>query len=110
MFLTHENYFVFASTDQKITSTPLLEYLANVRQERRDERKRKIEDRKRHREEEKQRKKNQVAKSMPKTIEEDVKVMRATQAIHCLTFYCIENKIEFLCFCTCVSRKMMMES
>lgn len=60
--------------DQKITSTPLLEYLANVRQERRDERKRKIEDRKRQREEEKQRKKNQVAKSMPKTIDEDFKV------------------------------------
>lgn len=54
----------------------MLEYLANVRQERRDERKRKIEDRKRHREEEKQRKKNQLVKSMPKTIDEDVKVMR----------------------------------
>lgn len=51
-----------------------MEYLANVRQERRDERKRKIEDRKRQREEEKQRKKNQLAKSMPKTIEEDAKV------------------------------------
>lgn len=61
-------------SDQKITSTPLLEYLANVRQERRDERKRKIEDRKRAREEEKQRKKNQISKSMPKTIEEDAKV------------------------------------
>lgn len=61
-------------TDQKITSTPLLEYLANVRQERRDERKRKIEDRKRQREEDKQRKKNQLVKSMPKTIEEDAKV------------------------------------
>ncbi|XP_031626703.1 regulator of nonsense transcripts 3B-like [Contarinia nasturtii] len=59
--------------DQKITSTPLLEYLANVRQERRDERKRKIEDKKRQREEEKQRKKVQLAKSMPKTIEEDAK-------------------------------------
>ncbi|XP_055311107.1 regulator of nonsense transcripts 3B-like [Sitodiplosis mosellana] len=59
--------------DQKITSTPLLEYLANVRQERRDERKRKIEDKKRQREEEKQRKKNQLAKSMPKTIDEDAK-------------------------------------
>lgn len=66
--------FVLVSIDQKITSTPLLEYLANVRQERRDERKRKIEDRKRHREEEKQRKKNQLVKSLPKTIEEDVKV------------------------------------
>lgn len=61
-------------SDQKITSTPLLEYLANVRQERRDERKRKIEDKKRQREDEKQRKKNQIAKSMPKTIDEDAKV------------------------------------
>lgn len=61
--------------DQKITSTPLLEYLANVRQERRDERKRKTEDRKRVREEEKQRKKNQVAKSIPKTIDEDTQVL-----------------------------------
>lgn len=45
-----------------------------MRQERRDERKRKNEDRKRAREEEKQRKKNQLAKSMPRTIEEDAKV------------------------------------
>lgn len=52
-----------------------MEYLANVRQERRDERKRKSEDKKRQREEEKQRKKQQLAKSMPKTIEEDAKVM-----------------------------------
>lgn len=65
---------ISTTTDQKITSTPLLEYLANVRQERRDERKRKIEDKKKQREEEKQRKKNQLAKSMPKTIDEDAKV------------------------------------
>lgn len=62
--------------DQKITSTPLLEYLANVKQERRDERKRKVEDRKRQRDDEKQRKKNQVAKSIPKAINEDPKVCR----------------------------------
>lgn len=67
-------FYFTDTTDQKITSTPLLEYLANVRQERRDERKRKIEDKKRQREEEKQRKKNHLAKSMPKTIEEDAKV------------------------------------
>lgn len=60
--------------DQKITSTPLLEYIANVKQERRDDRKRKIEDRKRQRDEEKHRKKNQVAKSIPKAIAEDAKV------------------------------------
>lgn len=52
----------------------MLEYIANVKQERRDERKRKVEDRKRQREEEKQRKKNHVAKSIPKAIEEDAKV------------------------------------
>lgn len=60
--------------DQKITSTPLLEYIANVKQQRRDDRKRKVEDRKKQREDEKQRKKNQVAKSIPKAIEEDAKV------------------------------------
>lgn len=73
--------FFVVITDQKITSTPLLEYLANVRQERRDERKRKIEDRKRARDEEKQRKKNQMGKSMPKTIEEDAKVLKYSQFI-----------------------------
>lgn len=62
--------------DQKITSTPLLEYIANVKQERRDDRKRKIDDRKRQRDEEKQRKKNQVVKSIPRAIEEDAKVCR----------------------------------
>lgn len=52
----------------------MLEYIANVKQERRDERKRKIEDRKRQREEEKQRKKSHIAKSIPKSIEEETKV------------------------------------
>lgn len=64
----------------------MLEYLANVRQERRDERKRKVEDRKRRREEEKQRKKNQMTKIMPKVTEEDTKVraISTTRAINVL--------------------------
>lgn len=57
-----------------ITSTPLLEYLANLKQERRDERKRKVDERKQKREDEKQRKRGQVAKSIPKAIVEDAKV------------------------------------
>ena len=61
-------------SDQKITSTPLLEYIASVKQERREERKKKIEDRKKAREEEKQRKKSQVVKGIPKAIVEDPKV------------------------------------
>lgn len=68
------SFAVSIGSDQKITSTPLLEYIANAKQERRDERKRKVEDRKRQRDEEKQRKKIQVAKSIPKAIEEDAKV------------------------------------
>lgn len=45
-----------------------------MKQGHREERKRKNEERKRTREEEKQRKKNQVAKSIPKAIQEDEKV------------------------------------
>lgn len=51
-----------------------MEYIAGLKQERRDDRKRKIEDRKRQREEDKQRKRNQVAKAIPKSIAEDAKV------------------------------------
>lgn len=83
-------YVSFLLVDQKITSTPLLEYLANVRQARRDERKRKSEDKKQQREEEKQRK-NQMAKSMQKTIEEEVEVIPRNDAF----FICFsrENSI-----------------
>lgn len=91
--------------DQKITSTPLLEYLANVRQERRDERKRKIEDKKRQREEEKQRKKNQLAKSMPKTIDEDAKVCNHFDPI---THIKISNPLHFTFFFFFICRKMTM--
>lgn len=61
-----------------ITSTPLLEYLANLKQERRDERKRKVEERKTRRDDEKQRKRTQVAKSIPKSIAEDAKVTNSS--------------------------------
>lgn len=60
--------------DQKITSTPLLEYLANVKQERRDERKRKSDERKKNRDEDKQRKRDKVAKTIPESIAEEAKV------------------------------------
>ncbi|CAD7078050.1 unnamed protein product [Hermetia illucens] len=57
--------------DKKITSTPLLQYLANKKQERRDERKRKLEEKRRLREEERQRKKNLVSKNIPQAITEE---------------------------------------
>lgn len=65
--------FVFADSS-KVTSTPLLEYIAKLKEDRRDDRKRKIEDKKRQREDEKQRKRNQVAKGIPKPIVEEAKV------------------------------------
>lgn len=58
--------------EKKITSTPLLEYIANKKVERREERKKKIDDRKRQRDEERNRKKNQVAKLIPSSIREQV--------------------------------------
>lgn len=57
--------------DKKITKTPLLEYLANKKQEYRDERKRRTDDRKKKREEERQRKKSSVAKTIPAAIQEE---------------------------------------
>lgn len=67
--------FDFGLADSsKVTSTPLLEYIAKLKEDRRDDRKRKIEDKKRQREEERQRKRNQVAKGIPKPIVEDAKV------------------------------------
>ncbi|XP_055700869.1 regulator of nonsense transcripts 3B-like [Phlebotomus papatasi] len=59
--------------DKKIKSTPLLEYIANKRQEKREEKKRKMEEKRRQREEEKQKKKNQVAKAIPAAIAEQEK-------------------------------------
>lgn len=50
--------FNFNLTDKKITSTPLLEFLASKKQERRDEKRRKNEDKKKQRDDEKNRKKD----------------------------------------------------
>lgn len=67
--VTKKNTF-FA--EKKITSTPLLEFIANKKVERREERKKKIDDRKRLRDDDRNRKKNQVAKSIPSSIREQV--------------------------------------
>lgn len=57
--------------DKKITSTPLLEYIASKKQARREERRKKIDDRKKQRDDEKLRKHNQVAKNIPASIQEE---------------------------------------
>lgn len=49
----------------------MLEYIANKKQEKRDERKRKSDEKKRKRDEERQKKKQQVAKLVPVTIQEE---------------------------------------
>ncbi|XP_059613899.1 regulator of nonsense transcripts 3B-like [Phlebotomus argentipes] len=59
--------------DKKIKSTPLLEFIATKRQEKREEKKRKVEEKRRAREEEKLKKKNQVAKGIPASIAEQEK-------------------------------------
>lgn len=69
--------------EKKITSTPLLEYIANKKVERREERKKKIDERKRNRDEERNRKKNQVAKLIPSSIreqEEDGIIVRVVKS------------------------------
>lgn len=58
--------------EKKITSTPLLEYIASKKVERREERKKKIDERKRQREDDRSRKKSQVVKSIPSSIREQV--------------------------------------
>lgn len=58
--------------EKKITSTPLLEYIANKKVERREERKKKIDERKRQRDDERSRKKSQVVKAIPSSIREQV--------------------------------------
>lgn len=65
-----KNDFFFV--EKKITSTPLLEFIANKKVERREERKKKIDDRKRQRDDDRNRKKSQVAKSIPSSIREQV--------------------------------------
>lgn len=62
--------------EKKITSTPLLEFIANKKVERREERKKKIDERKRQRDDERNRKKAQVAKAIPSSIREQVNQKR----------------------------------
>ncbi|CAO1349078.1 unnamed protein product [Diamesa serratosioi] len=58
--------------DKKITSTPLLEFIANKYQEKRDQKRKKNDDRKKNREDEKQKKKIQIAKHIPESIKEEI--------------------------------------
>lgn len=55
----------------EITTTPLLEFLANKKREKIAERKKKQDERKKRRDDEKQRKKQQVAKGIPEPIKEE---------------------------------------
>lgn len=57
--------------DTKITSTPLLQYLANKKQERRDDRKRRVEEKRRQREEERHKKKISIVQKVPASIKEE---------------------------------------
>lgn len=58
--------------DKKITSTPLLEFIANKYQEKRDQKRKKNDDRKKNRDDEKQKKKIQIAKHIPESIKEEI--------------------------------------
>lgn len=64
-------YGICKFIDKKITTTPLLEFLANKKQERRDERRRKIEDKKKQRDDDKTRKKDKNS-STSTTFQEEV--------------------------------------
>uniref|UniRef100_A0A182PDJ8 UPF3 domain-containing protein n=1 Tax=Anopheles epiroticus TaxID=199890 RepID=A0A182PDJ8_9DIPT len=57
--------------EEKTTTTPLLEYIAQRKQEKRDERRRKQEEKRRMREEERNMRKTQIARAIPDAIEEE---------------------------------------
>ncbi|XP_050072806.1 regulator of nonsense transcripts 3B [Anopheles maculipalpis] len=57
---------------EKTTTTPLLEFLAQRRQEKRDEKRRKQEEKRRMRDEERHMRKTQIARSIPDAIREEV--------------------------------------
>lgn len=63
--------------EKKITTTPLLDYLANKKNERKEEKRKKIDDRKKNREDEKQKKRISIVKNIPPSIKEEDKVMLA---------------------------------
>jgi regulator of nonsense transcripts 3 len=56
--------------EQKITSTPLLDYIHAKQQEKRDAKKKKAEEKRKYREEEKQKKKEKIAMKVPEPIKE----------------------------------------
>ncbi|XP_053672703.1 regulator of nonsense transcripts 3A [Anopheles nili] len=58
--------------EEKTTTTPLLEYIAQRKQEKRDEKRRKQEEKRRIREEERHMRKTQIAKAIPAAIQEDI--------------------------------------
>ncbi|XP_052894492.1 regulator of nonsense transcripts 3B [Anopheles moucheti] len=58
--------------EEKTTTTPLLEFIAQRKQEKRDEKRRKQEEKRRMREEERHMRKTQIAKAMPDVIREEV--------------------------------------
>ncbi|XP_058055038.1 regulator of nonsense transcripts 3A [Anopheles bellator] len=60
--------------EEKIKTTPLLEYVAQRKQERQDERRRKQEEKRKVRDEERHGRKTQIAKSMPEAIKEEREV------------------------------------
>lgn len=57
--------------EKKITSTPLLEFIAQKKQEKRDEKRRKLEEKKKQRKEERQKKSQAVGKTIPEVIKEE---------------------------------------
>uniref|UniRef100_A0A1Q3FE14 UPF3 domain-containing protein n=1 Tax=Culex tarsalis TaxID=7177 RepID=A0A1Q3FE14_CULTA len=57
--------------EKKITSTPLLEFIAQKKQEKRDEKRRKLEEKKKQRKEERQKKAQGVGKGIPEVIKEE---------------------------------------
>uniref|UniRef100_A0A182WBM1 UPF3 domain-containing protein n=1 Tax=Anopheles minimus TaxID=112268 RepID=A0A182WBM1_9DIPT len=58
--------------EEKTTTTPLLEYIAQKKQEKRDEKRRKQDEKRRMREEERHMRKTQIAKAMSDVIREEV--------------------------------------
>lgn len=59
--------------DKKITSTPLLEFLANKKHDRREDKKRKGDDKRKQRDDDRQKKRGQVSRNMPSSIKEEEK-------------------------------------
>lgn len=57
--------------EKKVTSTPLLEFIAQKKQEKRDEKRRKLEEKKKIRKEERQKKAQGVGKTIPEVIKEE---------------------------------------